>query len=171
MLAILAATALLPLYPADVSGTWSYNHRFRTDLYQEKDSGYCVLTSAIDQSSNGIEFRFGITFGDRNEISLATTSNDLSPKELITLVTDLENFDFYEETRDSVYGRTVMRWAMSRSMMSKLLDSLRVASDASITMPLRFADITFPIPTDDSENTFAGAKACQDYRLGRVLSD
>lgn len=171
LLTLASAAALLPIYSGEAAGEWSSNHRFVTELRGEAPVNFCLLRSAIDETDNGIEYRVGVAFGARNELSLATTSDGLAPQGAITVTIDETEFTFSDMLKEPVRDRLVMRWSMSKAMMAKLLSALRPASSATILMHLKYGDVVFSIPTTQAAETFADAKSCEDHRLGKVLPD
>jgi hypothetical protein len=170
ILAVLAS-ALLPLYAAEQTGGWTYNQRFGTEMVNQDGAAFCVMRSAIITGSNGIEFRVGFAFGDRNEVSISSI-NPLNPSRATELeFGDGSIFDFNSPVNEKVGSANILRYGLSRSMMNKLLASLKGSEAAEIRIPLKFGVISGELPISPTAETYAGARACEDNRLGKVLPD
>lgn len=163
--------SILAAYTTEEAGSFSYNSQFATHLYREKSgSSFCALTTAPGSTSNGIDYRFALAFGDRNEVRLVTENPLPGAKALVLTFDDGSEFEFTDAKRESLAGRSVTYFPVSRSMMSKILSGVR-GGGGTVSISLQFGSPSFQLPAAEREETWQGIRACEKARLGEVVPD
>jgi hypothetical protein len=117
-----------------------------------------------------MDYRLAISFGDVNEVRLVTETPLTALKSMRLSFDDGSELELLEIQREKLPSGSATSAALTRSMMTKVLEGLR-AGGGILELVLPAGVPTIELPVANRAEAWMGVRACEKARLGEVVPD